>query len=264
MPLGPGSRLDAYEIVALLGRGSMSALWLARDSRLDRLVALKLFMGVSDPEARKRFRQERRVVLRHKNIVEIFEAGEHEGVPFIAMEYLEGETLRSLIARRAPLPLVQKLQLMEQLCDGLAFAHANGRIHQNITPGELLVENRTGRLKILDFGMANVAGLIGNPSYSSPEQLQEPLKQDHRSDIFSVGVVFYELLSYRMAFPGDGFLALFHQICVGPPAPLCDLIGHLDGEIERIVYRALEKAPADRFQDLAVMRREIAQVRQRL
>jgi len=238
----PCSSSTRYDIIDKIGQGGMASVFRARDSRskTEKLVAIKLFGGNGDSEAWKRLRQETRVVLRHDNIVEIFEAGEHEGIPFIAMEYLEGETLDSLIARGVPLPQVRKLQLMEELCDGLAYAHAKGRIHRNIKPGKLLVEKRTGRLKIPDFELASIAGtiggLIGNPRYLSTEQVQTLPEQDHRSDIFAVGVVSYQLLSYQHPFPGQ-VPELLHRIRIEPPAPLRDLAGHLDGEIERIIYR---------------------------
>lgn len=249
----------------------MGVLYLAFDPLIGRQVAVKL-LRVHSEEYLERFAREARSAgrLQHPNIVTIYDVGEFEGQPFIAMEYIAGQTLADLIARRAPLPLLRRLELVEELCDGLAYAHRAGIVHRDIKPANLMV-NDEGLLKILDFGIARLADagvtrvglVVGTPNYMSPEQVQG-LPLDHRSDIFAVGLVFYELLSGRQAFTGDSALAVAQRIVSEQPVALTALVPDLDPAIARIVGRAIEKDPAARYQDLAVMRREVARVRAQL
>ena len=156
-PLPPA--IGRYEIRERIGQGGMGALYLALDPAIDRLVALKLLRIDSD-EMRARFLREARSAgrLQHPHIVTVYDVGEHDGQPFIAMEYVQGETLGEIIRRRAPVPLSQKLSLMEDLCDGLNYAHGAGLVHRDIKPANLMVTNRAEDLKILDFGIARGAG----------------------------------------------------------------------------------------------------------
>lgn len=254
----------------------MGTVFRARDPRIaGRLVAIKLLKeDIDNPELRARFKQEADAAgaLDHDNIVRILDAGDHEGQPFIAMDYIDGETLADKIKHKVNLPLLTKLQFMEELCDGLAYAHSFRIVHRDIKPANLIVERRRSRLKILDFGIAKLsdsamtkAGVfIGTINYMSPEQISGQTDLDHRSDIFSVGSVFYELLTYKRAFPGalhDGVMGrVMHQ----EPQSLVELVPTIDPEIERIVRQALRKNPADRYQDLSTMQREVARVRKRL
>src|SRR5215216_6499764 len=215
------SRIGRYDIKSLIGTGGMATCYLARDSnpKISRLVAIKVLNASLDsPDLRERFARESRALaaLSHSNIVNIYDSGEFQGAPFIVMEYIRGETLAEKIKRRAPLTLSEKLKMMIELCAGLAHAHEAGIIHRDIKPANLMIDQH-GRLKILDFGIARVAEgsmtrvsvqvtqfnmRIGTPGYMSPEQIEGD-EIDRRSDIFAVGTVFYELLSYREAFSGS-------------------------------------------------------------
>jgi serine/threonine protein kinase len=214
-------------------------------------------------------------VLHHPNIVRVIDYGEESGQPFLVMDYVNGRTLHQVIERGDALPLHDRLAFMEDLCDGLGYAHGKGLVHRDIKPANLIIDNETERLKILDFGVARALQLsaeaslsmgmpMGTYSYMSPEQTRAARTLDHRSDIFSVGVVFYEFLSGQRAFPpGNDLRDLIDRIEHHPPKSLRSLLPALDPALERIVYRAMEKDPALRYQDLTDMRREIAAVRAR-
>src|SRR5262245_53325306 len=215
MPSPLPTTISRYKILQRLGEGGMGSLYLARDPAIDRLVAIKLLReDVESDELRERFAREARAVgrLRHQNIVVVFDVGEDDNRPFIAMEYVEGETLSAIIRERRNIPIERKLQWIEQLCDGLAYAHRADLVHRDIKPATLMIDS-DGMLKILDFGVVRIsrsaatgmtqAGtLMGTLNYMSPEQMSG-LPIDHRSDIFSVGAVAYELLAYQRAFHGD-------------------------------------------------------------
>jgi serine/threonine protein kinase len=263
--------IGRYHVRSRLGHGGMGVVYLALDPVIDRLVAIKL-LRVNAEDMRTRFLREAALAgrLQHPNIVSIYDVGEHGGQPFIAMEYVAGETLAELIKRRAPLSLGQKLGLMEDLCSGLAHAHKSGLIHRDIKPSNLVV-NREGTLKILDFGIARMgdsgltmAGvLMGTPSYMCPEQV-EGRPVDRRSDVFSVGLVIYELLVYRRAFPGENQHQVLRQIIDSAPEPLTRLSPDLDAGLVALVERAIEKEPDRRYQDLAQLRADVVRSRERI
>ncbi|MEO5819159.1 MAG: serine/threonine-protein kinase, partial [Vicinamibacteraceae bacterium] len=267
--------IGRYEILGSIGSGGMGTLLRARDPKIGgRTVAIKLLKeGLDNDEIRRRFMQEANAagVLEHENIVRIFDVGEQDGEPFIAMEYIDGETLSMWIRRKEPATVSRKLRLLEELCDGLAYAHSFNIIHRDIKPANLMVEKRRGRLKILDFGIAkladsgitNAGALIGSFNYMSPEQVRG-LPIDHRSDIFSCGAVMYELLSYRQAFPGglgDGVLG---RIAEQPAPRLRQTVPDADPEVEGIINKALDKDPGRRYPDLPAMHRDLTRVRRRL
>jgi eukaryotic-like serine/threonine-protein kinase len=267
--------IGRYEIVGSIGSGGMGTLLRARDPKIGgRTVAIKLLKeGIDNDEIRRRFMQEANAagVLEHENIVRIFDVGEQDGEPFIAMEYIDGETLSMWIRRKEPAAVTRKLRLLEELCDGLAYAHSFNIVHRDIKPANLMVEKRRGRLKILDFGIAkladsgitNAGALIGSFNYMSPEQVRG-LPIDHRSDIFSVGAVMFELLSYKQAFPGglgDGVLG---RIAEQAAPRLRQVIPDADPDVEQVIDKALEKDPNRRYQDLPAMHRDLTRVRRRL
>jgi serine/threonine protein kinase len=279
--MGPlPSQIGRYQIKSLIGRGGMGDLYLAHDPNTSRLVALKLLNATLDSsELRERFAREARALaaLNHPNIVNIYDTGEFEDSPFIVMEYVRGETLAELIKRRATLTVSQKLKLICELCAGLAQAHEAGIIHRDIKPANLMVDQQ-GRLKILDFGIARVAEgnrtrfglpltqvnmMIGTPGYMSPEQI-EGGEVDHRSDIFAVGAVCYELLSYDEAFSGTNTVQIEKRVLEGQPAPLSSRVPGLDPEIDEIVLRALKRDPNKRYQDAATFERALERVRSRI
>jgi serine/threonine-protein kinase len=196
----PAGFIGRYQILEKIGDGGMGSLYLARDPAIDRLVAIKLLRRGFDTDAlRERFAREARAAgrLRHTHIVTIFDVGEHDGDPFIAMEFLAGETLAELIRQEARLSLSRRLELLEELCDGLAYAHRAGLVHRDIKPANLMVD-ADGVLKILDFGIVRVdesgitqsGVLVGTINYMAPEQVLG-IAVDHRSDIFAVGLVAY-------------------------------------------------------------------------
>jgi len=267
----PGSFIGRYQILERIGEGGMGSLYLARDPAIDRLIAIKLLrQGLDTKPLRERFAREARAAgrLRHANIVTIFDVGEHDGDPFIAMEFLAGETLAALIRDGARLSLARRLKLLEELCDGLAYAHRSGIVHRDIKPANLMVD-ADGVLKILDFGIVRIGdaggtnasgGLVGTVNYMSPEQVVGR-GVDRRSDIFAVGLVAYELISGRQAFRGtvkDGLLDRIVSVAI---RPLEELMPELNPGVIAIVNLALRKDPADRYQELARMRNDLARVR---
>ncbi len=276
------SHIDRYQIKTLIAAGGMGSLYLARDTNpnTNRLVAVKLLLANLDSgDLRERFAREARALaaLNHPNIVDIYDSGEFQGSPFIVMEYVRGETLAEKIKRHAPMTLAQQLKLMVELCSGLSHAHEAGIIHRDIKPANLMVD-QYGRLKILDFGIARVSeGLtrfggvqvtqlnmrIGTPGYMSPEQI-EGGEIDRRSDIFAVGAVCYELISYREAFSGTNTRQVENKVLQSQPERLTTLIPDIDPEIEQIINRALAKDPKDRFQDATSLEEAFERIRWRV
>ena len=265
----PGTQLGRYEIQRRLGRGGMGTVYVAHDPVLGRMVAIKVFAGDLDvPDARERFSREARAAaaLNHPNIVTVYDFGEYGSQPYIVMEYVPGETMANLIRRKVPVSTTDKLRWMEELCAGAGYAHQMSVIHRDIKPANLMID-RSGRLKILDFGIArmlgiasNTAVMIGTPGYMAPEQITgDPV--DHRADQFSIGVVFYELLAYTEPFPGDTLPAITHRILNEQPKSLTSLVADLNPEVVTIVEQALKKNVADRFKDTEAMRSAIARQR---
>ena len=262
-------QIDRYEVLERVGRGGMGVVYRARDPVLDRDVAIKSLLvdfGV-DQDARARFQQEARAAarLQHPNIVTIFEFGEKDDSPYLIMEFLGGDDLEGLI-KGDPLSLVQRLDIVAQLCDGLAFAHEQGVVHRDIKPGNVRVLE-DGTVKLLDFGIAKVpkadasSGMVGGSAgYVSPEQLSmEPV--DARSDLFSVGVLAYELLTGRQPFTGDSAAAVAYQVLHEEPPPARSLAPQLPEALEAVLARALQKKPDKRWssaQELGEAFRDVA------
>jgi len=269
--LEPGTQVGRYEIQRRLGRGGMGTVYVAHDPVLGRMVAIKMFAGDLDvPDARERFAREARAAaaLSHPNIVTVFDFGEFASQPYIVMEYVPGETMSNLIRRKTPIAIADKLRWMDELCAGAGYAHQMSLVHRDIKPANLMID-RSGRLKILDFGIArmlgiasNTAVMIGTPGYMAPEQITgEPV--DHRSDLFSIGVVFYELLAYAEPFPGDTLPMITHRIVHEEPAPLEQLVPDVSPDIIAIVRQAMRKRSAERFKDTETLRIAITRVRRR-
>jgi hypothetical protein len=270
-------QIGRYEIQRRLGKGGMGSLYLARDPGLDRLVAIKLLKEdyLEDQEFRERFSREARARarLRHPNIVVVYDFGEHDGRPFMAMEYIDGETLRQRLARTPPLKLALGLAIVEDLCAGLASAHDAGIVHRDIKPDNIMMDQQ-GVLKLLDFGIARNAhaesthqmtqpGMImGTYNYMSPEQLLGEMV-DKRSDIFAVGAVLYQVIAREQAFPG-AFGAVYHRVLTAGPIPLEERVPGVDPTLVGIVMRALERNPSDRYQDANDMRLALSRARRRL
>jgi tetratricopeptide (TPR) repeat protein len=271
--LQPGSQIGRYEIQRRLGRGGMGTVYVAHDPVLGRMVAIKVFATDLDlPDAAQRFAREARsaAALNHPNIVTVHDYGDVSSQPFIVMEYVQGETLAEIIRRKAPVAMTEKLRWIEELCAGASYAHRGGVLHRDIKPTNLMV-NRAGQLKILDFGIARMMGtlspkataLVGTPGYMAPEQiLGESL--DHRADLFSIGVVSYELLAYTEAFPGETLPTITHRILTQEPVPLRDRVPDLPADLTALVERSLRKNPAERFDDAESLRVAIGRVRRQL
>jgi protein kinase-like protein len=266
----PPSVIQRYRIIKQIGQGGMGALYLAADPALDRLTAIKL-LKEDNEELRQRFAREARSAARlsHINIVTIYDVGEHDGQPFIAMEYVEGKTLADIIRQRPAIALRQKLDWMCELCDGLHHAHSSQIIHRDIKPANIMIST-AGRVKILDFGIARfgessitqVGVLVGTINYMAPEQLMGQ-DVDTRTDIFAVGAVCYELLTYKQAFPGAIESGLLHRILSSQPDAIEQTCPGIDPELVRIVGRAMAKSSAARYSDLSTLRRDLDRVRQR-
>jgi serine/threonine protein kinase len=271
----PPSRIDKYDVVRRLGSGGMGTVYLARDTGLGREVAIKVLRGPvfdTDDELLARFLQEARATarLRHTNIVTVYEVGQHDHQPFIVMEFVPGDSLATIIQQRRVLPLATKLHYLEQICAGLHFAHRAGIVHRDIKPANLMVDTE-GMVRILDFGIARLedsrmtrdGDMMGTVNYMSPEQMLGR-RVDHRSDLFAVGTVAYELLSYRQAFPGTMQDGLLQRLPNDPPLALSSLCPDLDPELEALVNRSLEKTPEARQRDLAHVQEAISACRRRL
>jgi tetratricopeptide (TPR) repeat protein len=264
-------RIGRYEIVDRIGYGGMGMVFRGHDPHIGRAVAIKL-LRIGDEDLHDRFLREAQSAggLKHPNIVTIYDFGEHEGSPFIVMEYVEGTTLAEHIKQNIPLTLARKLELLEELAAGLEYAHNKGVVHRDVKPANVMVD-REGILRILDFGIARVTDsgltqtgmIMGTPNYMSPEQV-EGKSSDRRSDIFSSGLVMYELLSYHQAFPGDTMHQVMNAIVRHAPVPLRTLAPDLDPALETIVNRAIEKDPARRYQTMAAMGTHIARLRSKL
>ncbi|MEO5823863.1 MAG: serine/threonine-protein kinase [Vicinamibacteraceae bacterium] len=268
---GPPATIGRYELRERIAHGGMGVLYLAFDPVTEREVALKVLRVDSD-DLRERFLREARLAarLQHPNIVTIYDVGAHEDQPFIAMEFIAGETLGELVHRRAPLALSRRIALMEQVCVGLAYAHRHGIVHRDVKPANLMISRDSGVLKVLDFGVAGRVDadpgtqmLMGTPNYMSPEQVVgQP--SDHRSDIFSVGLVLYELLTYRQAFSGESQQSILLKVLNESPQPLAALVPGIDPSLPAIVDRALEKSVDRRYPDLEAMRSDLSRVGQRV
>ncbi len=284
MPLTPGVRLGPYEILEPIGAGGMGEVHRARHLKLRRDVAIKVLPTAvaRDPTLLARFEREARSAsaLNHPNIVTIYDIAEYDGTTYIAMELVEGSTLRRLISE-GPLPVDQAIGYAKQMADGLAKAHAAGVVHRDLKPDNLMVTTE-GVVKILDFGLAKpLAGsaarepepltltsdtqegvVLGTPHYMSPEQFSGgPV--DHCSDQFAFGVVLYEMLSGRRPFDGPTVAAIMGAVVLSQPPSLRQLRPDIPADLERIVCRCLEKDPARRLPSTAQLVSELERCRSR-
>jgi len=253
-------RLGKYEIIQEIGRGAMGSVYKARDPLIDRLVALKTITGGPTAQANllDRFYQEARSAgaLQHPNIVTIYELGHEKNTPFIAMEYLEGESLDRIIEQRPVLPLSVKLGYLVRVCDALAYAHQHNVVHRDVKPANIMV-TKDGVVKVVDFGIARLTDMsmtqpnmmIGSRAYMSP-QLYKGERADARSDIWAVGVSLYELLAYKRPFIGDSEAELMFHIIYEKPEDLMGLSPECTEELSAIVSKMLEKKSDDRFQSM--------------
>jgi hypothetical protein len=268
-------KIGKYRIIERIGRGGMGSVYKAHDPVLDRLVALKVVSAETDhtDELRARFFREAQACakLSHPNIVTIHDLGEADGHLFIVMELLEGDELRQLIAKKTLASIEDKFPLMVQICDGLEFAHEKGIVHRDVKPANIFVL-RNGQVKILDFGIAHIAAaqtgltraglIVGTLQYMAPERARG--QGSHHSDIFSVGAVFYELLTNQAPFTGNDPIEILENLRSQNPPPLAEVDPTLPTELGAILERALQKDPTRRFATLGQMRTQLLQVRRKL
>lgn len=267
-----GQTIAHYKITAKLGSGGMGEVYLATDTNLDRKVAIKFLSAdrASDPDARQRFLHEAKAqaMLSHANIATFLDVGEADGHAFLVMEYVEGKPLTQ-IAKDEKQSLPEILDLMIQVAEGLQAAHEHGIVHRDIKPENILVTTKR-RVKITDFGLARWKGAttltkegtrMGTAYYMSPEQA-EGRRVDHRSDIFSLGVVLYELVCGRRPFEGDTEAAIVYSVVSETPHPLARYCTAVPEELQRIVGKCLAKDPIRRYQHVDDMLTDLRQIRE--
>lgn len=258
--LDDAMRIGRFDILDKLGEGAMGTVYRALDPLIERTVAIKT-IPLNLPEEEKRLFEDRFLReaksagrLSHPNIVTIYDVGETDDFAYIAMEYLDGPSLREILREHGPLPLELALETALQMADALAFAHDHGVVHRDIKPPNVIVLGKRGTVKLTDFGIAHLmsntetrAGmLLGSPRYMSPEQVQgQPV--DGRSDIFSLGVVLYEMLAGRPPFGGEELHGILFRIVNEPVAPISQTRRNIPVGVDEILARCLAKKPHDRY-----------------
>src|SRR5690242_2307077 len=287
MSLASGTRLGPYEILSLVGGGGMGEVYRARDTRLDRIVAIKVLPTdlSANPELRQRFQSEARAIssLQHPHICTLFDVGEQDGLDFLVMEYLEGKSLAETL-KAGPLPLERVLDIGIGVADALEAAHAKGIVHRDIKPANIFITAR-GEPKLLDFGLAKLAEeqplapagtamtsvdtsphltspgtTVGTVAYMSPEQARGK-ELDPRSDLFSFGAVLYQMLTGHLPFDGETQAVIFEGILNRDPVPVTTLRPELPPKIQEVVQTALEKDRDLRYQSAAEMRAELRRLK---
>src|SRR6202158_233578 len=272
MPILPGKRLGPYEILSAIGAGGMGEVYKARDTRLDRIVAIKVLPAhlADRAELRERFDREAKTIasLNHPHICTLYDTGHQDNIDFLVMEYLEGETLAQRLVKGA-LPIQQVLQYAIEISDALDKAHRKGVTHRDLKPGNIML-TKTGT-KLLDFGLAKLkqeavpanaqlselptaidpltaeGTIVGTLQYMAPEQL-EGKEVDARTEIFAFGVVVYEMATRKRAFGGESQASVISAIMSSEPAPMSSLQPMTPPALDRVVKRCLAKEPEERWQ----------------
>ena len=254
------SQLGRYEIVGELGQGAMGIVYKARDPLIDRIVAIKtIILSMAQDEKNEyeaRFYQEAKAAgrLSHPNIVTVFDVGRSDDIAYIAMEFLQGRELRDILNDGQRLSVQQVVDIVAQVAQGLAYAHEHGIVHRDVKPSNVMIV-RDGHVKITDFGIARMASstvrtqtgmVLGSPKYMSPEQVMGKLT-DQRSDIFSLGVMLYEMLTGQPPFTGENINAVMYQTLNAIPPPPATLNPEVPGMLNFIVAKALAKSVDDRY-----------------
>jgi|CZKH01.1.fsa_nt_gi serine/threonine-protein kinase len=251
------SKIGKYDVTEIIGRGGMGVVYKATDPQIGRFVAIKMITGgfAGNPDLLKRFYREAQSTgsLQSPNIVTVYDLGDQDGNPYLVMEYLEGVSLESIISSRRPLSLSTKLGIIIDVCHGLSYAHQRGVIHRDIKPANIMVSN-DGTAKIVDFGIAHIGDkgmtrtgqIVGSLSFMSPEQIQsKPV--DSRSDIFSTGVVLYQLITNSLPFEGESTGATLMKIIQEPPPPIKNFVSIYPPQLESVILRALAKDREERY-----------------
>jgi urea transport system substrate-binding protein len=260
-------RIGYYRILKVLGKGGMGVVYQAEDTRLQRVVALKIILPQhsANPKFRERFLREARASasVKDDHVVTVYHVGQDGSVPFLAMEYLEGETLQGLLERGEPIPLREALRIGWEIASGLAAAHEKGLVHRDVKPSNIWLEAPTGRAKLLDFGLVHAGtghtGLtqtgvvVGTPEFMAPEQARGE-EVDARSDLFSLGAILYTLCSGQKPFQGTSVMAVLSALALDRPRPLTELNPDIPPALVDLIGRLLEKKPAHRPSSAAEVR----------
>src|SRR6185503_15797828 len=291
--LTPNTRLDHYQIHSLLGKGGMGEVYLAEDIRLHRKVALKILPVdvAANQDRMRRFKQEAQAAaaLNHPNIAHIYEIGESDGTYFIAMELVEGVTLRAKIHSERT-ELRKLLKYLQQVADALGKAHESGIVHRDLKPDNIMI-TREDYIKVLDFGLAKLVEpqrqlgrgsavpsevdteimvqhslpgmVLGTAGYMSPEQAQGKVKQiDHRSDIFSFGCVLFEAVTGQKPFADESVIKCLHKVVYESAPPISDFNPSAPPDLQRVIRRCLAKDPDERYQTIKDVALELKEVRE--
>jgi serine/threonine protein kinase len=251
------TKIGAYDIIDVIGRGGMGTVFRGNDPRIGRAVAIKMLTAAADdPDLLLRFYREAKYTgnLNHQNIVTVYELGHQEGVPYLVMEYLEGVSLEAIIGSGRSMPIVEKLGIILQVCNGLTYAHKRDLIHRDIKPANVVIL-ADGTAKIVDFGIALLGGtrltrtghVVGSLNYMSPEQLSGNVEVDVRTDVYSTGVVLFQMLTGKLPFDGGSTAATLKKIMQDPPPPLTSYMKDCPEELEGILNKALAKNREERY-----------------
>src|SRR5947208_6588869 len=284
MAIASGTKIGPYEVLAPLGAGGMGEVYRAKDTRLGRDVAIKILPKdmSADPERKQRFQREAKTIssLNHPNICTLHDIGSQDGLDYLVMECVEGETLAKRL-EKGPLPLEEVLKYGVQIASALDMAHRNGVVHRDVKPGNVML-TRTGA-KVLDFGLAKPAALVltgatlsaatprtpmteegtivGTFQYMSPEQV-EGKELDGRSDIFSLGAVLYEMMTGKRGFEGKSHLSVPSAMLAQEPAPISSIRPLAPPVLDHVIRKCLAKIPDDRWQSAADIKHEISWISQ--
>ena len=267
--------LGRYEVVAELGKGAMGVVYRANDPMLNRMVAIKTINmeeagheGMAEYEARFYTEAKAAGGLNHPNVIIIYDIGKSGHLVYMAMEYIEGRELREMLVEGQPLPVLQAVEIAAQVGEGLAYAHQHHVVHRDIKPANIMITPE-GRAKIADFGIARMRSsetrtqtgiILGSPKYISPEQVVGK-RADHRSDIFSLGVILYQSLTGVTPFNGEGLSALMYQITNHDPVPPSTVNPQVPVMLDYIIAKVLAKAPDARYQSAADFANDLRECR---
>jgi tRNA A-37 threonylcarbamoyl transferase component Bud32 len=266
--------IGGYPVLGLLGQGGMGRVYRARDERLHRDVAIKVMhtSKARDPDAQRRFLREGRglAAVEHPHVMTVHQVGEHQGLPYIVMQRLVGRTLKQAMQTAGRLPLDEILRIARETADGLAAAHRQGLVHRDIKPDNIFLQDPDGGVRIIDFGLARPdaaeagdvtidGAVVGTPAYMSPEGVEGGLL-DARSDLFSLGVILYELLADRLPFEGTSLLTKLAAISRGQPTDIHSLVPDLPGPLASLVMRLIAHDRTARPADAATVAHELAAI----